>query len=146
MQQHQDSEVICNMKQPHARVKFAAVLVFVFLTANFMAGQAINRGHGNNPAGDPVPDDVSHTHNGNPDKTLPAVPGGPAVVTGNGINYHGGPVMQGNPVPIYIIWYGNWASTGSNTAATTSLVEHFIGTLGNTPYELIASTYGDNTG
>jgi hypothetical protein len=30
----------------------------------------------------------------------------PAVVTGNGINYHGGPVMPGT-VHIYFIWYGN---------------------------------------
>src|SRR5215470_15894817 len=75
-----------------------------------------------------------------------AKPTGQTVVTGNGINYHGGPVLKGNPVPIYLIWYGNWNGTGSNTAATQSLVEHFISTLGNTPYEHIATTYGDTTG
>ena len=42
---------------------------------------------------------------------------GEAVVTGNGINYHGGPVLKGNPVPIYLIFYGNWNGTGSNTAS-----------------------------
>src|SRR5205085_816636 len=73
-------------------------------------------------------------------------PIGDAVVTGNGINYHGGPVMKANPVKYYIIWYGNWASTGSNTAATVSLVEHFINSLSGTPIEHIATTYGDASG
>jgi hypothetical protein len=73
-------------------------------------------------------------------------PTGDAVVTGNGINYNGGPVLKGNPVPIYLIWYGNWNGAGSNTTATVNLVEHYVNTLGNTPYELINSTYGDTTG
>ena len=134
------------MKQPHAKVKFAAVLVFVLLTANFMAGQAINRGHGNGPAGDPVPDDIAHTHSGNPNQTLPPVPGpiGQTVVTGNGINYHGGPVMPNTP-NVYIIWYGNWNGTGSNTAATRSAIEGFFSTIGGSALELVNSTYGDNT-
>ncbi len=75
-----------------------------------------------------------------------AKPTGPAVVTGNGINYNGGPVLKGNPVPIYVIWYGNWNGTGSNTQATVSLIDTFLSSLGNTPYELINSTYGDTTG
>ena len=134
------------MKYLHGKVRLAAVLVFVLLTANFMAGQAINRGHGNNPAGDPVPDDISHTHNGNPNQTLPAIPGpiGQTVVTGNGINYHGGPVMPGT-VNAYVIWYGNWNGTGSNTAATRSAIEHFLGTIGGSALELVNTTYGDNT-
>jgi len=75
-----------------------------------------------------------------------AKPTGPTVVTGNGINYHGGPVLQGNPVPIYVIWYGNWNGTGSNTQATVSLIDTFLNSLGNTGYERINTTYGDNTG
>jgi len=135
------------MKLPQGKTRFASVFLFLVLAVNFMAGQAINRGHGNGNAGDPVPDDIAHTHTGNPNQTLAPVPGpiGDAVSTGHGINYHGGPVMKGTP-NIYVIWYGNWAGTGSNTAATVSVVEHFISTLGNTPYELINSTYGDNTG
>jgi len=68
------------------------------------------------------------------------------VVTGNGINYHGGPVLQGNPVPIYVIWYGNWNGTGSNTQATVNLIDTFLNSLGNTGYERINTTYGDTTG
>src|SRR4051812_43801164 len=37
------------------------------------------------------------------------------TAAGNGISYHGGPVMTGT-VGFYYIWYGNW---GSNTAKTT---------------------------
>src|SRR5262249_59512265 len=56
------------------------------------------------------------------------------------------PVLQGNPVPIYLIWYGNWNGSGSNTMATVNLVEHWVNTAGNTPYEHINTTYGDTTG
>src|SRR5215472_16430956 len=73
-----------------------------------------------------------------------AKPTGQTVVTGNGINYNGGPVLAGNPVPIYLIFYGTWTnSTGSNTMATVNLVEHYVNSLGNTPYEKINSTYTD---
>ncbi|HKV95037.1 MAG TPA: hypothetical protein VJW20_21000 [Candidatus Angelobacter sp.] len=132
------------------KIKYALVLLFVILAANFLTAQALKQ-HVDNPgqtAMDPVPDDINHTHRGNPNQTLPSILGpiGQAVVTGNGINYHGGPVLKGNPVPIYLIFYGNWNGTGSNTAATVSLVQHFISSLGNSPIELVASTYGDTTG
>ena len=54
--------------------------------------------------------------------------------------------MKSNPVPIYLIFYGNWNGTGSNTAASVSLIEHFVSTLGNSAIEHVATTYGDNTG
>ena len=115
------------MTAPLGKVRFALAFLFVILAVNFLAAQAVRPGSGN---GDLVPD--PHSHNGNPSQTLPAVVGpiGETVVTGNGINYHGGPVLKGNPVRVYMIWYGNWNGTGSNTAATVSLIEHFISTLG----------------
>lgn len=117
--------------------KFLLVFLFVLLAVNFLAAQKpLDTGNNGTVK---VPDGAGGA-------IEVAKPVGQAVVTGNGINYNGGPVLKGNPVPIYIIWYGNWSSTGSNTAATVSLVEHFINTLGNTPYEHIATTYGDNTG
>jgi hypothetical protein len=133
------------MTAPLAKVRFALAFLFVVLAVNFLAAQAVRPGSGN---GDPVPDDVTHSHKGSPSQTLPAIVGpiGETVVTGNGINYHGGPVLKGNPVKYYIIWYGNWAGTGSNTAATVSLVEHFISTLGGSAIEHVATTYGDTTG
>ena len=129
------------MTSPVSKIKCAFLVLFVLFAMNLLAQDVLKRG---NDGQDRRPNGhVADT----PEETMPAArPTGNTVVTGNGINYHGGPVMKANPVPIYIIWYGNWNGTGSNTAATQSLVQHFIGTLGNTPYENIATTYGDNTG
>jgi len=131
------------MKFPLGKVRYAWVFLFVILTANLLVAQRVrdeqkaSPGMKWAPAGDghavEVPDDGAR-------------PTGQAVVTGNGINYNGGPVLQGNPVPIYLIFYGNWNGAGSNTQATVSLVQHFLNSLGNTPYEKINSTYGDTTG
>src|SRR5947209_13631091 len=63
-----------------------------------------------------------------------------AVTTGNGIEYHGGPVMLG-PHNVYFIWYGNW----SGDTATTILPD-FINGLNGSPYFNTNTTYGDNTG
>jgi hypothetical protein len=106
------------MKLPQGKIRFASVFLFLILAVNFMAAQKPLT----NPDGDLVP----NGKHGNPTQTAAPVPGpiGEAVVTGNGINYHNGPVMKGNPVHAYIIWYGNWSGTGSNTAATRSLIEH----------------------
>jgi len=126
------------MKSFQAKIRFASVLLFGVLSMNFLAAQSLRPGVG----GDTSPD--GH------------LPGGaapvrqPAVVQGNGINYHGGPVLQGNPVPIHIIWYGNWTNgpKASDSAVTVSLVEAFLAStaLGNSSYEAINTTYGDNTG
>jgi len=132
------------MRSTPGKVRYALTLLFAVLAVNLLLAQKVrdpqpNPGEKLVPNGDgsavsvPVTDDEAR-------------PTGGAVVTGNGINYNGGPVLKGNPVPIYLIWYGNWASTGSNTSATVTLVEHYVNSLGNTPYEKINSTYGDTTG
>src|SRR5215467_10818542 len=122
------------------KMKYALVFLFVLLAANFLAAQKVRPG-----AGD---DQRPNGHNQEAtQETMPAArPTGNAVVTGNGINYHGGPVLQGNPVPVYVIFYGNWNGTGSNTQATVTLIDTFLNSLGNTGYERINTTYGDNTG
>jgi phosphate-induced protein 1 len=135
------------MKLPQGKTRLALAFLFVVLAVNFATAQRVMEQHVDNPGQteDPVPE--SHSHRGSPDQTLPAIPGpiGQAVVTGNGINYHGGPVMKNTP-NVYVIWYGNWNSTGSNTAATRSLIEHFLGTIGGSALERVNSTYGDNAG
>jgi Phosphate-induced protein 1 conserved region len=59
----------------------------------------------------------------------------PFAATGNGIEYHGGPVML-NAHNVYFIWYGNW--TG-NTA--TTILPAFISGLSNSPYFSINTTF-----
>ncbi len=66
----------------------------------------------------------------------PAGGGGP----GNGISYHGGPVMTGT-VKLYYIWYGNW----SGNSATTILTD-FANNIGGSPYWNINTTYTDAAG
>jgi hypothetical protein len=54
---------------------------------------------------------------------------------GNGINYHGGPVMLGN-VGIYYIWYGNWSGNSAKTILAT-----LPAALSGSGYEHINTTY-----
>ena len=128
------------MASPLGKMRVVFALFFVFLAVNFMSAQK--------PLVTPGGDNMPNGKHGQSGQTAAPVQGpiGQAVVTGNGISYHGGPVLKSNPVPIYLIFYGNWNSTGSNTQASVSLIEHFVSTLGNTPYEHIATTYGDTTG
>jgi len=64
-----------------------------------------------------------------------------AVVTGNGINYNGGPVMHG-AVNVYFIWYGNWAQDPGANAILTDWAR----SIGGSPYMGVNTTYGDPTG
>jgi hypothetical protein len=128
------------MAVPVRKVRSVLALLLVMLAANFlMAQRPLTSG-----------DDVPDGKHGKSGAVAEAVPTGTAVVQGNGINYHGGPVLKGNPVPIYIIWYGNWTNgpKPSDSGATVSLLEGFLGStsLGGSSYEAINTTYGDNTG
>lgn len=60
---------------------------------------------------------------------------------GNGISYHGGPVMTGGPT-VYYIWYGNWSGNSASTILTNEVQSE-----GGTPYFNINTTYynGSNT-
>ncbi len=58
---------------------------------------------------------------------------------GNGISYHGGPVMTvPSGVNAYYIWYGNW----SGNSATT-ILPSFGGSIGGSGYFNINTTYYD---
>jgi hypothetical protein len=67
-------------------------------------------------------------------------PIGEAVVTGNGIEYNGGPVMLG-PHNVYFIWYGNFSG---NIALT--MLPDLINGFGGSQYFNTNTTYGDATG
>jgi hypothetical protein len=59
---------------------------------------------------------------------------------GNGISYHGGPVMTGTP-NIYLIWYGNWSG---NTA--TTILSAWAAGIGGSSYYNINTTYYNGAG
>ncbi len=128
------------MKAPLGKIRFSLALLFILLAANFVMAQSVL--HPSVPSGDRM------VPNGDGTATATAAPTGQSVTTGNGINYNGGPVLKGSPVPIYIIWYGNWSGTGSNTAATQTLLQGFLSStsLGGSNYEAINTLYGDTTG
>jgi hypothetical protein len=80
-----------------------------------------------------------------------AVPGnsGPSndsVHTGNKIDYHGGPIMPNTP-NAYLIWYGNWKNgpKPSDSKGTVTLMRDFVTGVSGSGYEMINSTYGDNS-
>jgi hypothetical protein len=85
---------------------------------------------------------IHRLRNDNEDKNKDAHPGDAnphAKPGGNGITYHGGPllgVVGGNPVTAYYIWYGNWSG---NTAVT--ILTDFIQNIGPSPYYNINTTY-----
>ena len=78
------------------------------------------------------------------------------VVTGNGINYHNGPIMPGT-ANVYFIWYGNWTNgqKASDRQTTVALLNALFAPevssgggllpmgIGASGYELINTTYGD---
>lgn len=80
-------------------------------------------------------------HNNDDEPNNNAHPNGQAgkPVKGNGITYHGGPVMGvvgSAPVSVYYIWYGNW----SGNSAVTILTD-LAQSIGGSPYYNINSTY-----
>jgi len=69
-----------------------------------------------------------------------AAAGAAAPITGNGIDYHGGPIMPGT-VNLYYIWYGNW---GGKSAP--AILSDWGNALSGSAIYGINSSYSDNTG
>jgi hypothetical protein len=92
----------------------------------------------------PIVAPVTETgHAKEPRTKEPTTPNGPTtdvLITGNGIDYHGGPVML-TPHNVYFIWYGNW--TG-NTALT--ILPQFISGLNGSSYFNTNTLYANGSG
>lgn len=71
------------------------------------------------------------------------------TITGDGINYHGGPIMPNTP-NVYFIWYGNWTNGArpSDSQTTVKLLDALFGRTGLNAslYEQINTTYYQVTG
>ena len=63
-----------------------------------------------------------------------------SVPTGNGISFHGGPVMLGT-TNVYYIFYGSWSDPVVN-----SMLINFASNIGGSPYFNINTTYTDGNG
>ena len=128
------------MSFPLGKMKFVFAFLLVILAANLLMAQAVRTNQ--------VGENERMVPTGDGHAVPEAKPVGGTVVTGNGINYNGGPVLHSNPVPVYIIWYGNWNGTGSNTQTTVNTIDAFLAanSLGGSGYEKINTTYGDNSG
>lgn len=81
---------------------------------------------------------VGHAPSGLPARA--AAVANAAVPSGNGIDFHGGPVLTA-PVKAYVIWYGSWSG---NTA--TSILTDLISGIGGSPWYAINTTYTDGAG
>lgn len=78
--------------------------------------------------------------------------GGSTTKVDRSIEYHGGPVLSG-VVPVYLIGYGCWGTTGCqgplgkyNDLATLGVLVDFMSSIGNSPYMQINQTYADSAG
>lgn len=67
-------------------------------------------------------------------KVAPGEAGKARPTRGNGISYHGGPVMTAGPT-IHYIWYGNWSS------GDISILTDLASNIGGSPYFNINTTY-----
>ena len=116
-----------------------SILLLAVLCASLVAAQTVNNATHMTPTGKGWGED-------NPNAPDAKTPG--TVATGNGISYHGGPIMPGS-VHAYFIWYGNWTNGphASDSQTTVSLLDTlYSGTgLNGSGYENINTTYGDNT-
>jgi len=91
------------------------------------------KGWGQRPAPGPGPGEGAGQGQGKPQSNRPT--------SGNGIDYHGGPLMVGGP-NVYYIWYGDWSGNSAD-----SILTNLAQSIGGSKYFNINTTYynGSNT-
>ncbi len=86
-------------------------------------------------------DDLKPTGKGWGEK-VPSGQANKTRVRSNGINYHGGPLLNSTSgTNAYYIWYGSWSGNSAST-----ILPAFIQNLGGSPYFNINTTYYDGSG
>ena len=76
---------------------------------------------------------------GIPLKNAGATPAVQDSTVDNGIEYHGGPVLnKPSGTNVYFIWYGNWSGDSAKR-----ILPDFVQNLGGSPYFNINTTYYD---
>ena len=90
------------------------------------------KGWGERPAPGPGPGEGAGQGQGKPQSSR--------TTSGNGIDYHGGPLIVSGP-NVYYIWYGNWSSNSAMTILP-DLAQH----IGGSSYFNINTTYSNAAG
>jgi len=113
-----------------------SLIATAFAATTLFAQNELSHGNGNGDAANAASERpiVVHRLHGTP----PKAGSGNAGTTGNGIDFHGGPVMV-NGVNMYYIWYGNWAPYSN----ANGILTNFAGHIGGSPYFNINTTYFD---
>jgi hypothetical protein len=121
------------------RINRGVIVAGVLALGTFMTAVSIHAEGEDANEQDTRPDGRGDLIRGLPPRSR--APSGGAVVTGNGINYHNGPVLH--TINLYYIWYGNWAGLDP---AGPAILNNFANNIGGSPYFAINTTYGDTTG
>ena len=60
--------------------------------------------------------------------------------------FHGGKVMTASTTNVYVIWYGNWATTNATNLLKRNIINGSLAGIGGSPYYNINTTYTDSSG
>ena len=99
-------------------------------------GNGNSQGNDNNSQGNDNSGDTKPDGKGDGNGTKFAHSGGQSKTGGNGISYHGGPIITGT-TNVYYIWYGNWSADTIGQNILTVLAK----SIGGSPYFNINTTY-----
>lgn len=116
------------------RIKLEKMLLAGVLMAAVAIGQQSDTGGGANDTPANGRRDYPLFHPALKEQVAPDSIPMPAAA-GNGINYHGGPIMLGTP-KVYLIWYGNWTGSG-----TPGIITDLVSNIGGSSYFNINTTY-----